>query len=59
MEFLKNFFNDDSKIIGLCGFDLEKPYYSKNTFTPPVFKTDYKNENIFETKFNENVFLSL
>lgn len=57
MEFLKNFFNDDSKIIGLCGFDLEKPYYSKNTFTPPVFKTGNISENFFETKLTNNILL--
>lgn len=57
MEFLKKFFNNEGTIIGLCGFDLEKPYYSKNTFTPPVFKACYLNENIFETKVDGNILL--
>lgn len=59
MEFLKKFFNNESNVIGLCGFDLEKPYYSKTTFTPPVFTNPFMNEKIFETNIEENVFLSL
>lgn len=59
MEFLKKFFNDEGTIIGLSGFNLEKPYYSKNAFTPPTFNNPFQSEKVFETKYNENVLLSL
>lgn len=57
MNFLKNFFNDDSKIVGLCGFDNLKPNYCQRPVMEEVFFNPYNSQNIFETNFRKNVLL--
>lgn len=55
MNFLKNFFDDENTIIGLCGFESMKPKYVeavKNDFYfNPFQKTN------FETDFSKNTLL--
>lgn len=61
MEFLKNFFDDDSHIIGLCGFESLKPKYNEAEIRSYFFKVlKPEKQPIFnyETKFTSNVFLS-
>ncbi len=57
MSFLKNFFGDDSTIVGLCGFEREKPDYSKNLARNDFFFNNLQTENVFETNFTNNVLL--
>lgn len=57
MKFLKNFFNDDSKIIGLCGFDNMKPNYPKKILNRDIFSRVLQTEMVFETDFDKNILL--
>lgn len=59
MQFLKNLFNDDDTIIGLCGFDLEKRKYNKNLLSSSTFSPKTNLRNIFETKIERNILLSV
>jgi len=66
MSFLK-FFDDDSHLVGLCGFKMLEPHYStspiKVTSIGPSFTDDdcffnlFQNERIFETNFSKNALL--
>lgn len=58
MSFLKNFFNDDGMIIGLCGFNMTKPDYNKtDVILDRLFSTcDNKS---FQTDFSKNFYLSV
>ncbi|HNW26385.1 MAG TPA: hypothetical protein PKI94_06310 [Candidatus Gastranaerophilaceae bacterium] len=50
LKILKNFFNDDSTKVGLCGFNLQKPARQKlatesifnSAQLPKTFKTDFE-----------------
>lgn len=65
MEFLKKFFDDESKIIGLCGFETMKPKYGESAASSEkllnyfhsgrTFSPQYT--NIFETNFAKNALL--
>jgi hypothetical protein len=61
MNFLKNFFNDESVIVGLCSFNTMNPKYSENPiekdffFNPFESKTTYHYS--FETNFQNNILL--
>lgn len=57
MKFLKNFFNDESTIIGLCGFNLEKTYCTKKIFIDENFSNPFQQQRIFETNFSKNTLL--
>lgn len=61
MNFLKNFFDDESKIIGLCGFEMMKPKYSQNPIENDFFFNPFKGERLFtpnyETNFINNALL--
>ncbi len=52
MEFLKNLFKDDEKVIGLCAFKKrERTIYS---FTPAFSETNL----IYKTNYSQNIFLN-
>lgn len=61
MKFLKQFFNDDSVIVGLCGFKGIKPAYNESpVFNENFFRSiEFKKSDIsiFETDFEKNIFL--
>lgn len=64
MEFIKSFFNDDSSIVGLCGFEEMKPKLNKKDVTKGVcdvifnpFIPQKPNQFNFETNFERNVLL--
>lgn len=59
MDFFKNFFNEESTIIGLCGFNLEKRRYNKSMISSQIFSPQAASKKVFETKFEKNIFLSL
>lgn len=62
MKFLKNLFNDDGAIIGLCGFDefkSTKPRYSQKSAIEESFFNHFSAERKFETNFTGNLLLSL
>lgn len=50
MEFFKDFFNDDKKVVGLCAFkkQQEKPYCFK--FEPKIKSTKF----LYETNTTRN-----
>jgi len=65
MEFLKKFFDDESKIIGLCGFDAMKPKYGESTASSEKLLNYFQSgtsfspqyTNMFETNFAKNALL--
>lgn len=60
MEFLKRFFDDDSKIIGLCGFKKAKSYKTRSIEQEIFFNPFEKNISFafnYETNFKNNVLL--
>lgn len=58
MNFLKNFFNDDNMIIGLCGFNMTKTSYNKtDAILDRLFST--RDNKSFNTDFSKNFFLSV
>lgn len=57
MNFLKNLFDDESTIIGLCGFNLEKSNYNQNLIKKDLFFNSFQIEKVFETDFTKNVLL--
>jgi hypothetical protein len=61
MKFLKNFFNDESTIVGLCGFKTMRPNYSKNPIEKDFFFNPFQIEKPcafnYETNFRNNVLL--
>lgn len=57
MEFLKNFFNDENTIIGLCRFEMMKSDYNKNSGEINFFTNSFQTEKVFETNFRGNVLL--
>lgn len=60
MNFLKSFFDDDSHIIGLCGFDLPKTKHVSKPFEADLFSNSYQNtKKIFSTNYSKNTFLSM
>lgn len=58
MNFLKKFFNDDSVIIGLCGFNIAKQNYNKAAVVRDRLFTPCENKT-FQTDFSKNFFLSV
>lgn len=56
MKFLKNFFNDESTIIGLCGFESMKPKYVESIKNDFYFNPFQQNP-VFETNFSKNTLL--
>lgn len=59
MKFLKNFFDDESTIIGLCGFNSKKPVYFEKSYVRTRFLKTLKSEKNFSTNITKNVFLSV
>lgn len=61
MNFLKNFFDDESKIIGLCGFQTMRPKYSENKMEKDFFINPFQREKVyvsnFETNYKNNILL--
>lgn len=57
MSFLKNLFNDNSTIIGLCGFDMKKPNYKSSLANNDFYYNKLEAETIFETNFSTNTLL--
>jgi len=65
MEFLKKFFNDESKIIGLCGFETMKPKYGESTASTDNLLNYFQSgksfspqyTTVFETNFAKNALL--
>ena len=59
MSFLKSFFDDDSKIIGLCGFKSErnKKKYSTKIIEPDLFFNPFQTEKAYETNYSNNLLL--
>lgn len=58
MNFLKNFFNDDSTIIGLCSFGITRPK-STSPIENEIFFNPFQGGKHYETNFKNNVFLSV
>lgn len=61
MNFLKNFFEDETKIIGLCAFKTMRPKCKLQTL-PQILYPDYNFNPIetiknFETNFEKNILL--
>lgn len=56
MNFLKNFFNDENTIIGLCGFEGLKPNYVEAIKNDFCFNPFQQKTN-FETNFSKNTLL--
>ncbi len=52
MKFLKKFFDDENRIIGLCGFKSEKEYELK-AFVPKFNPA----KQIYNTNYQKNFFL--
>jgi hypothetical protein len=59
MRFLKNFFDDETTIVGLCGFDEIKPKYPQRTVVSESFFNHFSTERKFETNFYGNVLLKV
>jgi len=59
MKFLKNFFDDEVTIIGLCGFDEIKPKYSQKSTASESFFNNFSTERKFATNFKENFLLKV
>jgi len=57
MSFLKTLFNDEGTKIGLCGFKMTKPKYSKTSTEPTFYFNPFQQEKAFETNFRANVLL--
>lgn len=57
MKFLKNFFNDESKIIGLCGFKSMRTGYPKSSMETDFFFNPFQREKAFETNYTRNTLL--
>ncbi len=57
MQFLKNFFDDDSTIIGLCGFGMVRQKYTETPIKNDFFFNPFVTENNFETNFSKNIML--
>lgn len=61
MKFLKNFFNDESTIVGLCRFDSIKQKYNKNVTTSGLendfFFNPFQTQQVFETNISRNALL--
>lgn len=57
MNFLKNFFDDECKIIGLCGFQTMKPKYNENSIDNDFFFNPFEHKRVFETNYTNNVLL--
>lgn len=59
MDFLKNFFNDDSKIVGLCAFETLKPNYAQKPATKTTYYNPFFAQKAYETNFSKNAFLRI
>ena len=59
MNFLKNFFDDESKIVGLCGFEKRGLGFCQKDIINNVLFTNVSFEKHFETNFTKNMFLSV
>jgi len=61
MNFLKNFFDDESKIIGLCGFQSIKKQRNETPTESTFFFNPFQGGKVyvsnFETNFSNNVLL--
>jgi len=57
MEFLKKIFNDDSTVIGLCGFGGAKQRGNKSLMKQDFLFNDFQTEKVFLTNFEQNVLL--
>lgn len=56
MKFIKNFFNDNSTIIGLCGFET-RPKCLKNFDMNDFPANKFQIDKIFKTNFEKNIFV--
>jgi len=52
MEFLKNFFKDDDKVVGLCAFTKKTYVNSKEDYMPKFNATKF----LYEPKIKYNFF---
>lgn len=57
MKFLKNFFNDESKIVGLCAFKTMRPKYAQTALKADIFFNPFESNKPFETNFKQNILL--
>lgn len=61
MNFLKNFFDDESQIIGLCGFKTMRPKHNETQIENTFFFNPFQVEKVcvsdFETNFSKNILL--
>ncbi len=57
MQFLKSLFEDDTTIIGLCGFKGMKRSYKQNPIKNEFNFNPLEYKNLFETNFGANKLL--
>lgn len=57
MNFLKNFFNDESMIIGLCGFKSMRPNYCSEAVLRNRLFAVCDSSKTFQTDASKNLFL--
>ena len=59
MNLVKNFFDDDSVIVGLTSFKTFKKNYTNTASIEPIFFNPFESNIIFETNVDSNVFLKV
>lgn len=59
MNFFKKLFNDESTVIGLCGFKTTKLTYINPPVKNDFFFNPFETNRVFETNFEQNVFLKV
>ncbi len=59
MNLVKNFFDDDSVIVGLTSFKIFKKNYTNTASIEPIFFNPFESNRIFETNIDSNVFLKV
>lgn len=57
MEFVKNFFNDDSKIVGLCGFKTINKQNSSYFVKNDLLFNNSPSTKVFQTNYSKNILL--
>lgn len=57
MEFLKNFFNDESTVIGLCKFEKTKHRYCQTPVLEEIFFQPFLVKSVYKTDTKKNIFL--
>lgn len=59
MNFLKNFFNDDSTIVGLCSFEKRRAGFCQKEIINDILFKNVSFEKSFNTNFSGNTFLNV